>query len=278
MDQTIRTSDTRWHVWTSDTLDTLEQVIRDEEDINPSGNVNKIEEKRVQVKYKTQSENGKNIQKKYHCIHCLTKNKHFASDCFALNLKCKICSKVGHVAKGCKGKQNYIKKGGSFKFKLFAVETRRRRWISIHLNEYSPSTRQPVFLTCMSRCEYMHVRCVIEVYMHVRCVEEWITSRGVNHCTLNHRCESIIHWRCVSHQCLPNCYAPAQCHYTYNRFHILGDEPVEPAGLRWHLKHQLPEKEGTCNRNGRLYIFHNKRYILCGWLNVRSFCSSQFQN
>ena len=73
-------------------------MIRDVEDINPSANVNKIDKNRVQVKYKTVSENGKKIPKKSQCIRCGTKNKHFASDCFALNLKCKICSKVGHIA------------------------------------------------------------------------------------------------------------------------------------------------------------------------------------
>ena len=63
----------------------LEQAICDVEDINPSANVNKIDKNRVQVKYKTVSENGKNISKNCQCIHCGTKNKHFASDCIALN-------------------------------------------------------------------------------------------------------------------------------------------------------------------------------------------------
>ena len=77
-------------------------MIRDVEHINPSVNVNKIDKKHVQVKYKTVSENGTKIPKNYQCIRCGTKNKHFASDCFALNLKCKICSKVGHIRKASK--------------------------------------------------------------------------------------------------------------------------------------------------------------------------------
>ena len=48
----------------------LEQVICDVEDINPSVNVNKIDKKRVQVKYKTVSENGKKIPKKL-SVHSL---------------------------------------------------------------------------------------------------------------------------------------------------------------------------------------------------------------
>ena len=88
----------------------LAQVIRDVEDINPSANVNKIDKKSVQVKYKTVSENGKKIPKNYQCIRCGTKNKHFASDRFALNLKCKICSKVGHIAKACKANKTPSRK------------------------------------------------------------------------------------------------------------------------------------------------------------------------
>ena len=50
----------------------------------------------------------------YTCICCGTKAKHFASDCYALKLKCNKCSKVGHLSKVCKSKQritsynNYI--------------------------------------------------------------------------------------------------------------------------------------------------------------------------
>ena len=69
----------------------LEQVIRDVEDINSSANINKIDKNSIEVKYKTVSENGKKISKNYQCVCCGIKNKHFASDCFALNLKCKIC-------------------------------------------------------------------------------------------------------------------------------------------------------------------------------------------
>ena len=48
----------------------LEQLIRDVEDINPSANVNKIDKNRVQVKYKTVSENGKKDYKKI-SVHSL---------------------------------------------------------------------------------------------------------------------------------------------------------------------------------------------------------------
>ena len=37
----------------------------------------------------------------YKCIRCATYGKHFAHDCFAIKLTCKLCNKKGHIAKAC---------------------------------------------------------------------------------------------------------------------------------------------------------------------------------
>ena len=99
----------------------------------------------------------KRFQKNYQCIRCGTKNKHFASDCFALNLKCKICSKVDHIAKACKANRtiswkvdssssNYLQSRPEEKdaSEFISMNTVRR-----HASQYS-------WHTCMytwSRCE-----------------------------------------------------------------------------------------------------------------------------
>ena len=51
---------------------------------------------------------GKKIWKKHEYIRCGTKNKHFA--CFALKMKCKIGSKVGHIAKASKANKTKSKR------------------------------------------------------------------------------------------------------------------------------------------------------------------------
>ena len=43
-----------------------------------------------------------NVSSSYVCIRCGARARHLAKDCFALKLKCKKCSKIGHIAKVCK--------------------------------------------------------------------------------------------------------------------------------------------------------------------------------
>lgn len=45
---------------------------------------------------------SKTVPADYVCIRCKTQGKHFAHKCFALNLLCKNCNKVGHIAKACR--------------------------------------------------------------------------------------------------------------------------------------------------------------------------------
>ena len=40
----------------------------------------------------------------YVCIRCGAKSKHFARNCYALNIECRKCSKQGHIAKVCKSR------------------------------------------------------------------------------------------------------------------------------------------------------------------------------
>ena len=50
------------------------------------------------------------LSEKYVCIRCKARNKHLASECFAINLTCKSCGRKGHIAKACisKDKVKYI--------------------------------------------------------------------------------------------------------------------------------------------------------------------------
>ena len=47
----------------------------------------------------------KKVPADYVCVRCGTKARHFVTDCFALNLECRKCSKVGHIAKVCKSRK-----------------------------------------------------------------------------------------------------------------------------------------------------------------------------
>ena len=45
------------------------------------------------------------IPDNYICIRCGASSKHFAQNCFAINLECRKCHKKGHIAKVCKSKK-----------------------------------------------------------------------------------------------------------------------------------------------------------------------------
>lgn len=44
------------------------------------------------------------VPSNYICIRCGTKARHYARNCFAINMDCRKCSKKGHIAKVCKSK------------------------------------------------------------------------------------------------------------------------------------------------------------------------------
>lgn len=46
------------------------------------------------------------VASSYVCIRCGQHGKHKAQNCFALHLKCNSCSKVGHISKVCRSKNN----------------------------------------------------------------------------------------------------------------------------------------------------------------------------
>lgn len=69
----------------------------DAQDIKPSCN--------HQASYKVFEHRPKGMKKipaTYVCIRCGQKAKHFVKDCYAINLKCSKCRKIGHIAKCCK--------------------------------------------------------------------------------------------------------------------------------------------------------------------------------
>ena len=41
----------------------------------------------------------------YKCIRCTKRGSHYANECFAIKLKCKLCTKTGHIAKACISKK-----------------------------------------------------------------------------------------------------------------------------------------------------------------------------
>ena len=59
------------------------------------------------------------LDQKYKCIRCTARGKHLASDCWAIKLKCNLCSNIGHIGKACLNKkiksiqeQNYGEEAG----------------------------------------------------------------------------------------------------------------------------------------------------------------------
>lgn len=91
----------------------IEQALRDVEDINPDEKhyqqaTNSVEEinKVQQNRTDSGSFHSNKVPANYTCIRCGTKAKHFARNCFALNVTCNKCSKTGHLAKVCKSKGN----------------------------------------------------------------------------------------------------------------------------------------------------------------------------
>lgn len=110
---------------------TLVQISADVEDINTDRagrwrvHLNKQHYSRTDPKKsfyrKNYSMDDKNarINDSYVCVRCTAKGKHFAKECFALNMKCNKCSKIGHLARACKSKSqwrsnrtNYINEQG----------------------------------------------------------------------------------------------------------------------------------------------------------------------
>ena len=91
----------------------VEQALRDVEDINPDEKqyhhaTNSVDEiNRVQQnRFDGGSSHMNKVPANYTCIRCGTKAKHFARNCFALNITCNNCTKKGHLAKVCKTKGN----------------------------------------------------------------------------------------------------------------------------------------------------------------------------
>ena len=90
----------------------LEQVTQDVDDINSSDKIhfqNKIQLPSTHVRkgpkpkpYEKRSASSKTVSPSYKCIRCGTTGRHLAHECFALNITCRSCNKVGHLSKVCK--------------------------------------------------------------------------------------------------------------------------------------------------------------------------------
>lgn len=46
------------------------------------------------------------LPESYVCVRCGQRSKHKAEHCYALHLKCNLCSKIGHIAKVCRSAQH----------------------------------------------------------------------------------------------------------------------------------------------------------------------------
>lgn len=79
---------------TSDAIDITRKDVFNTEEVFKVGNYN----------------NKKKIpsNENYKCIRCGAVKKHFASDCPAINLRCKKCNKFGHFARACRQTTNYV--------------------------------------------------------------------------------------------------------------------------------------------------------------------------
>ena len=86
---------------------TLEEVLQDTEDINPSVKVhsqNTVDMNKVQNKDNATVKIPKKFLKNYMSIRCGTRIVHFGNECFAIKLKCNLFSSTGQLAKVCKSK------------------------------------------------------------------------------------------------------------------------------------------------------------------------------
>lgn len=90
---------------------TIEQVLLDVEDINPTEATDKFlpqnklrrQESQQQQQYR-QGTSQNVIPPDYKCIRCGQIGKHFAHECFALNKTCFKCKKTGHLSSVCRSK------------------------------------------------------------------------------------------------------------------------------------------------------------------------------
>ena len=79
----------------------FEQLTSDARDIH-SDIQSATASRSYKVTQQSSTKNQKKVPANYVCIRCGEKAKHFATACFAINLQCKLCSKLGHLAKVCK--------------------------------------------------------------------------------------------------------------------------------------------------------------------------------
>ena len=73
----------------------VEQIALDVEDINPTLKTFALQPKR-------QEENK--VAPTYICYRCGSRGKHYINECYALEMKCLKCGKLGHLAKMCRTK------------------------------------------------------------------------------------------------------------------------------------------------------------------------------
>ena len=93
---------------------TIEQLNIDIEEINPACRAAEMNAVRTNKnRFGQEVRGGSNTDKKrgsinasYLCGRCLTKGRHYASNCFAKDLKCNSCSMKGHIAKACRNKKS----------------------------------------------------------------------------------------------------------------------------------------------------------------------------
>ena len=88
---------------------TMEQMLQDVSEINPSSKSLDFQNSIDSVKPKRYEHKSKEIarpDKKYKCIRCNSIGKHFVNKCYAIKLKCHSCQKTGHIARACRARKN----------------------------------------------------------------------------------------------------------------------------------------------------------------------------
>ena len=82
----------------------IEQLAHDAADMKPEAKFLQFKVDKQQSASKLNRSSEK-VPDSYICIRCGARAKHLAQKCFALKLKCNLCTKIGHLAKVCKSKK-----------------------------------------------------------------------------------------------------------------------------------------------------------------------------
>ena len=81
---------------------------------------------------------GAAVPADYICIRCSSKGKHFAHNCFALQLTCNVCHKIGHIGIACRGGGRSRRVGNSAQVPFRPVTSSTRTHLLDESSSHSP--------------------------------------------------------------------------------------------------------------------------------------------